>query len=75
MSNLRWKNKIRESVRELQLEDIMQRPDVFFGKFLISICAGFVTSVIAMLVVNEISWLFVVPLSIAALLVFGATQK
>ncbi len=75
MSNPRWKNKILDSVRELQFDDITQRPDVFFGKFFISICAGFVTSVIAMLVVNEINWLFVVPLSIAALLIFAATQR
>ncbi len=75
MSNPRWKNKILDSVRELQFNDIPQRPDVFLGKFFIAICVGFVTSVIAMLVVNEINWLFVVPLSIAALLIFAATQR
>ena len=75
MFNPRGKNKILESVRELSYDDPARRPEVILGKFFIAICAGFVTSVIAMLVVNEINWLFVVPLSIAALLIFGATRR
>ena len=75
MSNPRWKNKSEETVREISFDDPARRPEIIMGKLFISICAGFVTSMIAMLVVNQINWLFVIPLSVAALLIFAARQK
>jgi hypothetical protein len=51
------------------------QPEEFIRKFSISIFTGFVTAMIGMTLLNQINWFFVVPLSVAALLAFTASQS
>ena len=71
------KNKPRVLVetRSVPSETPASRFDAMVRKFFISICAGFVTAMVGMILTNQINWLFVVPMSIAMLLMFGATQR
>jgi hypothetical protein len=75
MPKTQWKNKILNWMRRLQGDQRAMQPEEFIRKFSISIFTGFVTAMIGMTLLNQINWFFVVPLSVAALLAFTASQS
>jgi hypothetical protein len=75
MSKLDSKSKMRVLVRRMPSDEPTSRFDELIRKFFISICTGFVTAMLAMILTNQMNWLFIVPMSVAVLLLFGASQR